>query len=53
MPGGHLLLLFERGPRITGHRRVYWRVLFTSCAEFFGDRGRGGWIVSHCLFECP
>lgn len=51
MPGGHLLLRFQRGRRITGHWRVYWRVSVTSRVELFGDRGDRAWIVSHDLFE--
>lgn len=53
MPGGHLLLRFQRGRRITGHWRVYGRVSVMSCAELFGYRGDREWIVSHDLFECP
>ena len=41
------------GPQHARRWWVYWRVFFMSCAELFGYRGGGEWLVSHYLFERP
>jgi cyclopropane-fatty-acyl-phospholipid synthase len=48
-----LMPLFEAtyGPRDARKWWVYWRVFFMSCAELWGYRGGGEWLVSHYLFQ--